>query len=169
MKSLATGILILFSLIFLGQGRMNYSKKVEKGIDIMSTHRGRTEINSISFINDTSRISNNIIKKLIKKSDEFYLQGGSRLPLEISMNMVFMQVKSNLPKSKLFFIDKEEMGKYPWIVFVIELSDFKAKDKKEKHLWYIIQGEKSLYANSMTLNKTVLISDLKYKWGNLFK
>ena len=59
---------------------------------------------------------------------------------------------------------------FPWIIFKIETPKFKTDDKgPESQLWYIVQGETSLYTNFRAIKEKEISKDLETKWVKFFK
>jgi tetratricopeptide (TPR) repeat protein len=95
--------------------------------------------------------------------------GVKNIPMEEAMKLMFDQTKENAPKAKLTFIEKDENTKHPWIIFTIESPSFKNDKNPESQLWYIVQGEQSLYTNFRAIKKAEISTELKEKWTEFFK
>ncbi|RDC63921.1 tetratricopeptide repeat protein [Adhaeribacter pallidiroseus] len=97
------------------------------------------------------------------------IKGVTNVPMDKAMNLMFQQTKQNSSKAKLTFIEKNEAVKNPWILFMIEAPNFKNDKKPESQLWYVVQGETSLYTNFRAVKQSSIPDDLKEKWINFFK
>jgi hypothetical protein len=97
------------------------------------------------------------------------LKGAKGIAVEKVMSAVYAQAKQNAPDAVLTFIEKKEEGKHPWIIFKIESSEFKNDKSPESQLYYIIQGESSLYTNLVSLKMKRLDDEFVNKWKGIFK
>jgi hypothetical protein len=79
------------------------------------------------------------------------------------------QAKQNAPAAKVTLIEKNEEGKNAWIIFKIESPRFKNDSKPESQLYYIVQGESSLYSNFVALKEKKLSDEFVNKWKEIFK
>ena len=113
--------------------------------------------------------SNETIDNWTELGNMTSIKGVKNVPMDKAMNLMFDQTKQNSPKAKLTFIEKDESGEYPWIIFTIESPYFKNDKRPESQLWYIVQGKTSLYTNFRALKKTTIPTDLKDKWIKFFK
>jgi hypothetical protein len=89
--------------------------------------------------------------------------------IDKAMNLMYDQTKQNAPKATLTFIEKDEAAKNPWILFKIESPSFKNDKNPESQLYYIIQGQTSLYSNFVALREKKLTDDFVNKWKAVFK
>lgn len=97
------------------------------------------------------------------------IKGVTGVPMDEAMNLMFNQAKTNSPKAKLTFIEKDDKATYPWIIFTIESPNFKEDKTPESQMWYIVQGKKSFYTNFRAVKKASIPADLKEKWIAFFK
>lgn len=82
--------------------------------------------------------SNETLDKWTELGNMMVIKGIKNVPVNETMNMMFDQAKSDDPKSKLTFIEKDETAEYPWIIFTIESPEFKNDKTPESQLWYIV-------------------------------
>lgn len=113
--------------------------------------------------------SNETIDKWTELGNMSSMKGIKGVPVTTAMNLMFDQAKLNSPKAKLTFIEKEEEGAYPWIIFTIESPNFKNDKTPESQLWYIIQGKQALYTNFRAVKQATLSTELKAAWIIFFK
>lgn len=113
--------------------------------------------------------SNETIEKWTELGNMTSIKGVKGISVDKAMNLMFDQAKQNSPKAKLTFIEKNETGEYPWIIFTIESPSFKNDKTPESQLWYIVQGKQALYTNFRAVKQATLPSDLKTKWTAFFK
>ena len=66
-------------------------------------------------------------------------------------------------------IEKDDKAKNPWILFKIEAPNFTNDKNPESQLYYIIQGEQSLYSNFVAIKEKKLSSEFIDKWTKVFK
>ncbi len=96
-------------------------------------------------------------------------KGAKNVSMHNAMNMMFDQAKLNAPKAKLTLIEKDEKVNSPWIIFKIEAPAFKDDKNPESQLYYIIQGESSLYSNFIAIKEKTLSDRFVQKWKEIFK
>ena len=94
---------------------------------------------------------------------------GAKIPVDKAMNLMYSQAKQNAPKAVLTLVDKNEIGSNPWIIFKIEAPRFKNDKRPESQLYYIIQGESSLYSNFVAVKEEKLSEAFVEKWKVVFK
>lgn len=97
------------------------------------------------------------------------IKGLKNIPMDTVMQTMFDQAKQNAPKATLTFIEKDESGENHWIIFKIEAPRFKDDKKPESQLYYIIQGNTSLYTNFVAIKEKSLSKDFVDKWTTIFK
>jgi hypothetical protein len=97
------------------------------------------------------------------------IKGAKNVPVDKAMNLMYDQAKQNAPKATLTLIEKDEAAKNPWIIFKIESPRFNNDKNPESQLYYIIQGESSLYSNFVAIKEKQLHDDFVNKWVKVFK
>jgi hypothetical protein len=97
------------------------------------------------------------------------IKGVKGISMDNAQEMMFNQTKENAPKSKLTFLEKDEDSENPWILFKIECPEFNNDPNPESQLWYIKQGETSLFVNFIALKKKKLKPDFVEEWSRVFK
>lgn len=97
------------------------------------------------------------------------VKGITGLPMDVAVNMMYEQTKVSAPKAKLTVIEKNETDKNHWVIFKIESPNFKNEKKPESQLYYIIQGDSSLYSNFVAKKENRLSANFVNKWAEIFK
>ncbi|MBD1391970.1 hypothetical protein [Mucilaginibacter glaciei] len=83
--------------------------------------------------------------------------------------MLFAQTKKNAPLAKLTVIEQGVKSGRQWILYKIESPSFKNSPKPESQLYYVIQGDKTLYVNFVALKSATFPTVYVFKWTNVFK
>jgi hypothetical protein len=86
-----------------------------------------------------------------------------------AMNIMFEQTKQSAIKPTLTLIERNDTTKNAWIIFKIETPRFKGDKNPESQLYYIIQGNTSLYMNFVAIKEKSLSNDFVEKWTKVFK
>jgi hypothetical protein len=97
------------------------------------------------------------------------IKDAKNVPMDVAMNTMFEQAKQNAIKPILTLIERNDTAKNAWIIFKIEAPKFKDDPKPESQLYYIIQGNTSLYSNFVALKEKMLSKDFVSKWTKIFK
>jgi hypothetical protein len=97
------------------------------------------------------------------------IKGARNIPMDNAMNLMYDQAKQNAPDASLTLIEKNDTAKNPWIIFKIEAPRFKNDKRPESQLYYIVQGESSLYSNFVALKEKKLSDEFVNKWKAIFK
>jgi hypothetical protein len=97
------------------------------------------------------------------------IKGAENVPMDAVMNMTFDQAKIGAPKAKLTVVEKDEKALHPWILFKIEAPNFKDDKNPESQLYYVVQGDQSLYSNFVAIKEKVLTDEFVEKWTKVFK
>lgn len=97
------------------------------------------------------------------------ITGAQNVPMENIMMAMYEQVKLNAPKSTVTEIELNEAGEHHWIVFKIESHRFHHHNTPESRLYYVIQGNSSLYVNMVTIKEKSLSHHFVDKWKAIFK
>lgn len=91
------------------------------------------------------------------------------VPMDIVINMMFEQSKIDAPESKLTLIEKNETDANHWALFTIESPWFNDDENPESQLFYIVQGNSSLYTNFVAIKEKELSKEFVDKWVKVFK
>ena len=91
------------------------------------------------------------------------------IPMDVAMNTMFDQAKENAIKPTLTLIERDDTAKNAWIIFKIEAQRFKNDKYPESQLYYIVQGQSSLYSNFVAIKEKTLPKDFVEKWTKVFK
>lgn len=97
------------------------------------------------------------------------LKNVTSMPMDKAMNLFFDQTKSNAPEAKLTLIEKNETGKNNWVLFKVEVEKYLDDPKPESQIYYIIQGESSLYVNLVGIKEKKISNAFEKKWITIFK
>ena len=96
-------------------------------------------------------------------------KGVKGVPMSKAMNMMFELAFQQAPKAKITELEKDEKAVHPWVLFKIESPRFKNDKHPESQLYYIVQGESSLYANFVAIKEKKLSTAFISKWRPVFK
>jgi len=97
------------------------------------------------------------------------IKGVKNVPMDVAMNTMFEQAKQNAIKPTLTLVERNDTAKNAWIIFKIEAPKFKNDKNPESQLYYIIQGQSSLYSNFVAIKEKTLSKDFVDKWTKVFK
>ena len=97
------------------------------------------------------------------------IKGAKNIPMDIAMNTMFDQAKQNAIKPTLTLIERNDTARNAWIIFKIEAPKFKNDKNPESQLYYIIQGQSSLYSNFVAIKEKTLSKAFIEKWAKIFK
>ncbi len=90
-------------------------------------------------------------------------------PVEAIMNLLFEQTKKTAVRPTLTVIEKNDTAKNAWIIFKIESPKFKKDKTPESQLYYLLQGNTSLYSNFVAIKEKTLSDDFVAKWSKIFR
>jgi hypothetical protein len=96
-------------------------------------------------------------------------KGVKGVPMNKAMNMMFDLASQQAPKAKITELEKDEKAVHPWILFKIESPRFKSDNHPESQLYYIVQGESSLYANFVAIKEKKISKEFISKWKPVFR
>lgn len=77
-----------------------------------------------------------------------------------------LQQSSN---AKFKVLEKKENTKNFWTIFKAETSSFPNDPNPESQLWFIIQGDSTLYINFVAVRQSKLNKEFIVKWTQVFK
>jgi tetratricopeptide (TPR) repeat protein len=97
------------------------------------------------------------------------LKGAVDVDLDVTMDAVREQAKSNCPDAKIVLIEKNEAAEFPWIIFSVECASYKSSKTAESQIWYIVQGKEALYMNFRAVKEATVPVKTKEKWIAFFK
>lgn len=89
--------------------------------------------------------------------------------MDKAAELFYSQTKQNAPEAKLTILEKNEEGKYPWILFKIEVQKYLDDIEPESQVYYITQGESSLYVNLVGIKEKKISNKFAEKWSKIFK
>ena len=96
-------------------------------------------------------------------------KGVTPMPIDTVPNVMFKEAQRTAFNGKLTIIEKQNQIKTPWIIFKIESSGFSTNPISESQLYYVIQGENSLYINFVAIKEKALPDDFTNRWDRVFK
>lgn len=97
------------------------------------------------------------------------MQGIKNISMNTAVKMTFDKMRANSPKARLVVIERNDKVKNPWIIFKIESPYFTNSKTPESQLYYIIQGNTSLYINFVAVKQDMLGPLFIEKWTKVFK
>jgi len=97
------------------------------------------------------------------------IKGVKDVPMDVVMNMMYQQAKENAPNTTLTLIEIDEEGGNRWVIFKLEAPNFKNDKKPESQLYYVVQGEQSLYTNFVAIKNKNISDEFVKKWSEIFK
>lgn len=97
------------------------------------------------------------------------IKGVKNVPMDRAMNTTFEQARLNAPRATLTLVEKDDKAQNPWVLFKIEAPEFNNDKNPESQLYYVIQGNQSLYSNFVALKEKNLDSAFVEKWSKVFK
>jgi hypothetical protein len=97
------------------------------------------------------------------------IKGVKGVPMDVAMNLMFDQAKQNAIKPTLTMVERNDTAKNAWIIFKIDAPRFKNDKNPDSQLYYIIQGNLSLYSNFVAIKEKSLSKDFLEKWIKIFK
>lgn len=96
------------------------------------------------------------------------IKGLTGVPMEEVMNTYYEQVEERTDKASLTVLDQEKNGESPYILFKIESSSYKTDHPAESQLYYIVQGQSSIFSNSVAIKEGHLKEKFVKKWSKVF-
>ena len=96
------------------------------------------------------------------------MKGVQYSPMEIVMNNTFNDIRKYSPKAFITLIQRDKDEKNHWIIFKIESVTSKTDKGLESRLYYIVQGDNSLYSNFISVEEKSLSTEKADKWKNIF-
>jgi hypothetical protein len=97
------------------------------------------------------------------------MKGVKNMDMSGAMKMIFDKTKSRAPKARLVAIERGGTAKNPWIMFKIESPNFTNSNTPESQMYYVIQGNQSLYTNFIAVKQASLGPLFIEKWARVFK
>ena len=97
------------------------------------------------------------------------VKGVTNMSMDKARDLMLEQTKKNSPKAKLTEIERNESDKNPWILFKIECPSFNDDKNPESQLWYVRQGQTSLYLNFIAIKEKKLSPEFVKEWVDIFK
>ena len=73
------------------------------------------------------------------------------------------------PLAKLTVLEKSKEGDGIWVLFKVETPSFPNDPKPESQLWYVIQGEYTLYSMFIAKKEKTLSEESVKRWSKVFK
>jgi hypothetical protein len=96
-------------------------------------------------------------------------KGITGVDIDAAKEIMFSRVRKNAIDPVFTVIEKNDLGKNPWILFKAEIASYKNDPNPESQLYYIIQGDENLYNNIIATKEKTLSEDFTSKWSAIFK
>lgn len=97
------------------------------------------------------------------------LKNVTNIPMDKAMNLFYSKTKDTAPEAKLTLIEKKEGIKNSWILFKVEVEKYLNDPKPESQVYYIVQGDATLYVNIVGVKEKSISKSFEEKWGKVFK
>ncbi|MDI9310153.1 MAG: hypothetical protein QM535_08055 [Limnohabitans sp.] len=97
------------------------------------------------------------------------LKGVKNLSMDVAVNLYYEQTKKEAPDAKLTIIEKNENSNHKWVLFKIEVEKYVDDPNPESQVYYIIQGDSSLYVNLVGIKQKTISKAFEEKWSKVFK
>lgn len=97
------------------------------------------------------------------------LKNVTKMPMDKAMEIFYQQTKATAPDAKISVIEKNETGKNHWILFKVEVEKYLDDPNPESQVYYIIQGDSSLYVNLVGIKEKKISKAFEAKWSKIFK
>jgi hypothetical protein len=165
MKTL-TLFTFLFSLTVFSQGKIENLKIdwPEEYEWVIGTNQENESMHMIELIPKSQTLQDwKIIGTMIS------IKGITNLPMDVYIQLMHTQMKERAPKAKLTVLEKDETGKNHWALFTLESPRFNNDPKPESQLYYVIQGDSSLYSNLVAVKEKKLSKEFIEEWSAVFK
>jgi hypothetical protein len=95
--------------------------------------------------------------------------GAKDVPMDSVMTRMFNTAKRNAPKATVQIIEKNEDVENASIIFKIEAARLHNSKKPQSQLYYVVQGESSLFSNLVAIKEKTLPEPFIEKWKVIFK
>lgn len=97
------------------------------------------------------------IKNIVAPSLDLVLSSYSKAALKESSKAIFT------------VIDKDESTKNFWVIYKVETADFPNDPVPESQLWYIVQGNETLFVNFIAVKEKTISDAFVAYWSKVFK
>ncbi|TGD59767.1 hypothetical protein [Flavobacterium humi] len=97
------------------------------------------------------------------------LKNVSNIPMDKAMNLFYSKTKNTAPGAKLTLIEKKDGIKNSWILFKVEVEKYLNNSKPESQVYYIVQGDATLYVNIVGVKEKTISKSFEEKWSKIFK
>jgi hypothetical protein len=95
---------------------------------------------------------------------------GVKVATTAQMAEIFRQSSlKESPDSKLTILESDDTAKNIWTLFKVETPKFPNDPVPESQLYYVIQGEGTLYINFIAIKEKTLSKSFIEKWTKVFK
>lgn len=93
----------------------------------------------------------------------------TNMPMDKAVELFLAQTKTNAPDAKLTVFEKNETAKNHYVLFKIEVEKYLDDPNPESQVYYIIQGDSSLYVNIVGIKEKKISKSFEEKWIKVFK
>jgi hypothetical protein len=99
----------------------------------------------------------------------WYVEDVKTIDIAKTMHLTFEQVKGRFDNAIFTEIERDDKAQHPWVLFKVESASLSINNNTDAELWYIVQGESSIYTNVLRLNEKKLNDEFVKKWSEIFK
>ena len=89
--------------------------------------------------------------------------------VEFRAQSMYQITKEKCPQAKFTIIEMDKKIEYPWIIFSTECPVSDETKTPESQLWYLVQGNASLYLCDRAVKQKFLPKDKLLNWTKFFK
>jgi hypothetical protein len=166
MNSMKKMIVFLFAIVVsLSSFGQSESLKIPWPAGWKQAFESKTQVQDIAEFTP----GNETLEKWTILGTMMNLRGMNNIPIDMTMNMMFSDVKKNASNPTMTLVEKKTDGKNPWIIFKIEGSGTKKTNEPLSTLYYIISGQSGFFNNSVAIKESSLSKDFVDKWAGIFK
>lgn len=97
------------------------------------------------------------------------LKNVQKMPMDKAVELFYNQTKKSAPNAKLTVLDKKEQIENPWVLFKVEVDKYLDDPNPESQVYYVIQGNSSLFVNIVGIKQKIISQEFEEKWGKIFK
>jgi hypothetical protein len=97
------------------------------------------------------------------------MKGVRTVPVLTFAQTIFNKLKASAPKATMRVIEDGSKAKNSYVIFKIEAPAYVNSPKPESQLYYVIQGNQSLFNNFVAVKQPYLGPLLVEKWVKIFK
>lgn len=88
--------------------------------------------------------------------------------LNVFYDVIIDQIKKEAIKPKVSIVEKNLSVKNPYILFKLEAKKYKSDPNPESSLFYLIQGDTSVFLNVVSIHESKLSKTFLNTWKSIF-